>query len=166
MTMATCTMCGGTGWYLQDGRTQIACTQGCSPQPVDHSSIVVARMRRISKAPISVEFRPVLITWATQRASHRADMADHWRSRGLLPSPQSVAQGVDAAAAAGGGDQGQGAQGRDEVPVALVFPADVAMPQPRRRDGQIPCGECHLQDDEVCDICGALNPATDQGDTK
>jgi hypothetical protein len=28
-------------------------------------------------------------------------------------------------------------------------------PQPGRRDGQPPCGECHLQENETCDICGA-----------
>lgn len=26
----------------------------------------------------------------------------------------------------------------------------------RRRDGRAPCGECHLQSGEVCDICGAI----------
>lgn len=35
-----------------------------------------------------------------------------------------------------------------------------AMPRPplvpiRRRDGEPPCGECHLQPGEVCDVCGA-----------
>lgn len=28
-------------------------------------------------------------------------------------------------------------------------------PQPQRRDGKEPCGECHLTIDETCDICGA-----------
>lgn len=28
-------------------------------------------------------------------------------------------------------------------------------PQPLRRDGKEPCGECRLQKGETCDICGA-----------
>lgn len=31
-------------------------------------------------------------------------------------------------------------------------------PEPQRRDGKEPCGECHLQVGEVCDICGAVQP--------
>lgn len=30
-----------------------------------------------------------------------------------------------------------------------------SFPQPSRRDGKEPCGECHLQPGETCDICGA-----------
>ncbi len=29
-------------------------------------------------------------------------------------------------------------------------------PQPSRKDGGEPCGECHLQPGETCDICGAV----------
>lgn len=29
-------------------------------------------------------------------------------------------------------------------------------PQPQRKDGGIPCGECRLQAGETCDICGAI----------
>ena len=29
-------------------------------------------------------------------------------------------------------------------------------PQPQRRDDLPPCGECHLQRGETCDICGAI----------
>jgi hypothetical protein len=28
-------------------------------------------------------------------------------------------------------------------------------PQPQRRDGKEPCGECRLRSGETCDICGA-----------
>jgi hypothetical protein len=31
-------------------------------------------------------------------------------------------------------------------------------PQPRRKDGELPCGECHLNQGETCDICGAVQP--------
>jgi len=31
-------------------------------------------------------------------------------------------------------------------------------PQPRRKDGETPCGECHLRPGETCDICGAIEP--------
>lgn len=31
-------------------------------------------------------------------------------------------------------------------------------PQPSRKDGDEPCGECHIQPGETCDICGAINP--------
>jgi|GEM_PF-4910335 len=30
-------------------------------------------------------------------------------------------------------------------------------PQPRRKDGGKPCGECRIQPGEICDICGAVN---------
>ncbi len=32
------------------------------------------------------------------------------------------------------------------------------LPQPQRNDGGEPCGECHLQPGERCDICGAKQP--------
>ncbi len=32
-------------------------------------------------------------------------------------------------------------------------------PQPRRNDGGTPCGECHIQPGETCDICGAISPS-------
>lgn len=31
-------------------------------------------------------------------------------------------------------------------------------PQPKRKPGGEPCGECHIQPGETCDICGAVNP--------
>lgn len=34
-------------------------------------------------------------------------------------------------------------------------------PQPRRQDGDAPCGECHLHPGETCDICGAIRPVGD-----
>lgn len=41
----------------------------------------------------------------------------------------------------------------------LAAPAHVAaveeFPQPSRKDGGEPCGECHIQPGETCDICGA-----------
>jgi Lar family restriction alleviation protein len=30
-------------------------------------------------------------------------------------------------------------------------------PQPQRKDGESPCGECHIRPGETCDICGAVN---------
>lgn len=35
---------------------------------------------------------------------------------------------------------------------------DEGFPQPARRDGLAPCGECRLNAGEVCDICGAVEP--------
>ncbi len=35
-------------------------------------------------------------------------------------------------------------------------------PQPRRKDGGEPCGECHIQPGETCDICGAYGPDPDR----
>lgn len=32
-------------------------------------------------------------------------------------------------------------------------------PKPSRKDGGEPCGKCHIQPGETCDICGAINPA-------
>jgi len=37
-----------------------------------------------------------------------------------------------------------------------------AFPQPRRKDGEEPCGECHLQSGETCDICGAVADKPDE----
>lgn len=31
-------------------------------------------------------------------------------------------------------------------------------PQPRQNPGGEPCGECHLQPAETCDVCGATEP--------
>lgn len=31
-------------------------------------------------------------------------------------------------------------------------------PKPQRKDGGEPCGECHIQPGETCDICGAAEP--------
>jgi hypothetical protein len=43
------------------------------------------------------------------------------------------------------------------VEVAIVS-SSAELPKPQRRDGKEPCGECHLQVGEVCDICGAVQP--------
>jgi hypothetical protein len=43
-------------------------------------------------------------------------------------------------------------------------PADETFPQPERKDGGEPCGECHLQPGETCDICGAINRTADMAD--
>ena len=43
----------------------------------------------------------------------------------------------------------------DELQVSGVDANAVSFPQPRRKDGEEPCGECHLQVGETCDICGA-----------
>jgi hypothetical protein len=32
----------------------------------------------------------------------------------------------------------------------------------KSRDSKKPCGECHLQLGETCDICGAVRPAATQ----
>ena len=32
---------------------------------------------------------------------------------------------------------------------------ELGFPRPQRKDGEEPCGECHLQPNEICDICGA-----------
>jgi hypothetical protein len=39
---------------------------------------------------------------------------------------------------------------------ALAQSDEEPFPQPRRNDGGEPCGECHLQPGETCDVCGAL----------
>lgn len=152
MTMAACFHCNGTGWCI-DPRWPGPCIAGCQPKG-EPSGL---------HQPVTVR---VTGAGATQRTAHREAMLRYWRRRGLLPSPQGAAQGGDAPAAAGGGDQGQGPQGSHEAPLAMVFPAECTMPQPRRRDGQPPCGECHLQDGEVCDICGAVRQAGDQGNER
>jgi hypothetical protein len=36
-------------------------------------------------------------------------------------------------------------------------PDEETLPQPARKDGGEPCGECHIQPGETCDICGAIN---------
>lgn len=36
--------------------------------------------------------------------------------------------------------------------------ADEPFPQPGRKPGGEPCGECHLSPGETCDICGAVSP--------
>lgn len=41
-----------------------------------------------------------------------------------------------------------------------------AFPQPSRKDGGEPCGECHLQPGETCDICGAKADHADAGKVK
>lgn len=42
-----------------------------------------------------------------------------------------------------------------------TFPPAEPLPQPGRRDGLPPCGECHLNPGETCNICGATRPAQD-----
>lgn len=42
------------------------------------------------------------------------------------------------------------------APIAPAGPDD-AFPTPSRKDGGEPCGECHIQPGETCDICGAQN---------
>jgi len=46
---------------------------------------------------------------------------------------------------------------RSDTPTAEEEVKAVASewPQPQRRDGKEPCGECHLPAGETCDICGA-----------
>jgi hypothetical protein len=55
------------------------------------------------------------------------------------------AKGMDANDAAFRADQ---SEARKQVP----------FPQPRRKDGGEPCGECRIHTGETCDICGAVNP--------
>lgn len=43
--------------------------------------------------------------------------------------------------------------------IRLFVPKYEDFPQPRRKDGGEPCGECRIQPGETCDICGAVNPA-------
>lgn len=58
-------------------------------------------------------------------------------------------------------------------PCNCYFPGDCdgscthpePFPQPSRKNGGEPCGECHLQPNEICDICGAArNPETPKGE--
>lgn len=49
----------------------------------------------------------------------------------------------------------EAAAARKAVLKALTLVDDEPFPQPRRRDGQEPCGECRLPAGETCDICGA-----------
>jgi hypothetical protein len=42
-----------------------------------------------------------------------------------------------------------------EDPERVTGISDAPFPQPRRKDGGEPCGECHIQPGEKCDICGA-----------
>lgn len=49
------------------------------------------------------------------------------------------------------------------VAIAKVSPSSEEFPQPQRRDGKEPCGECHLKPGETCDICGARAEATYAG---
>lgn len=39
-----------------------------------------------------------------------------------------------------------------------------SFPQPRRKDGEEPCGESHTQPGETCDICGASSAALKGGE--
>ena len=36
-----------------------------------------------------------------------------------------------------------------------------AFPRPGRNDGGTPCGKCHVQPGETCDICGAYGSDPD-----
>ena len=36
-------------------------------------------------------------------------------------------------------------------------------PLPGRKDGELPCGECHIQPGETCDICGTKQPEAREG---
>ena len=40
-----------------------------------------------------------------------------------------------------------------------IQPSGQTLPKPGRNDGGEPCGECHLQPGETCDICGAAQPS-------
>lgn len=44
------------------------------------------------------------------------------------------------------------------APASEPFCAEHRFPQPLRKDGEDPCGECRLQAGETCDICGARQP--------
>jgi hypothetical protein len=46
----------------------------------------------------------------------------------------------------------------DDIAAALQ-PSGQTLPKPGRNDGGEPCGECHLQPGETCDICGAAQPS-------
>lgn len=51
-------------------------------------------------------------------------------------------------------DAGNEYRAEDVVAVLNDFAPD-PFPQPIRKDGGDPCGECHIQPGETCDICGA-----------
>jgi len=44
---------------------------------------------------------------------------------------------------------------RNSAPASEPFCSLHRFPKPKRKDGGEPCGECHLQPGERCDICGA-----------
>jgi len=43
-----------------------------------------------------------------------------------------------------------------QIASAAIAKVTGQFPQPQRRDGKEPCGECHLPVGETCDICGAF----------
>lgn len=45
-----------------------------------------------------------------------------------------------------------------------IGPPGLPRPLPGSRIGLPPCGECHLQAGELCDLCGARAPAASIGD--
>lgn len=49
-----------------------------------------------------------------------------------------------------------------QIATAAIASGD-DFPRPQRRDGKKPCGECHLQAGETCDICGAVAEQTYHG---
>jgi len=52
-----------------------------------------------------------------------------------------------------------GATGLVETIDDALQPSGQTLPKPGRNDGGEPCGECHLQPGETCDICGAAQPS-------
>ena len=40
--------------------------------------------------------------------------------------------------------------------VSMECPVHNDFPQPSRNDDGKPCGECHIQPGETCDICGVV----------
>ena len=48
---------------------------------------------------------------------------------------------------------------RDYARMWLARKRREAFPQPQRKDGGEPCGECYVRPGETCDICGAINRA-------
>ena len=46
-------------------------------------------------------------------------------------------------------------QHKEQAATLRALAAPAPFPKPRRQDGRPPCGECHLQPGEICDICGA-----------
>lgn len=47
----------------------------------------------------------------------------------------------------------------DAVPPATTGDLE-PFPAPTRKDGESPCGECHVSQGETCDVCGAVEPVT------